>query len=174
MLERDPNEVLMLNKSCEVTTPLVGFLDVLESLTKKKHHQLLMLTLSLSVKEFWLPVIEQSLLTKEHNEVLEYPQVINVMNEDAGDGKKGKDKGGAKKKKNESEYKKGLRPVLWLTPDFPLKTEEVLPLLDILTNKVKGVRRLRELLTTKLPTGTFPVKGWAKKPNPKIQTDIIG
>ncbi|WZZ50659.1 hypothetical protein YC2023_050766 [Brassica napus] len=27
-----------------------------------------------------LPVIEQSLLTKEHNEVFEYPQVINVMN----------------------------------------------------------------------------------------------
>ncbi|KAF8105553.1 hypothetical protein N665_0157s0127 [Sinapis alba] len=78
--------------------------------------------------------------------------------EDAGEGKKGKDKGGAKKKKNESEYKKGLRPVLWLTPDFPLKTEELLPLLDILANKVKAVRRLRELLTTKLPTGTFPVK----------------
>ncbi|ESQ32322.1 hypothetical protein EUTSA_v10003783mg [Eutrema salsugineum] len=78
--------------------------------------------------------------------------------EDAGDGKKGKDKAGTKKKKSESEYKKGLRPVLWLTPDFPLKTEELLPLLDILANKVKAVRRLRELLTTKLPTGTFPVK----------------
>ncbi|RID59700.1 hypothetical protein BRARA_F02914, partial [Brassica rapa] len=82
----------------------------------------------------------------------------NNSKEDAGDGKKGKDKGGAKKKKNESEYKKGLRPVLWLTPDFPLKTEELLPLLDILANKVKAVRRLRELLTTKLPAGTFPVK----------------
>ncbi|KAI5063040.1 hypothetical protein GOP47_0021587 [Adiantum capillus-veneris] len=58
----------------------------------------------------------------------------------------------------ESEYKKGLRPVLWLTPNFPLKTEELLPLLDILANKVKAVRRLRELLTTKLPAGTFPVK----------------
>eukprot|EP00250_Pteridium_aquilinum_P011817 c20325_g2_i1 orf=670-2697(+) len=58
----------------------------------------------------------------------------------------------------ESEYKKGLRPVLWLTPTFPLKTEEMLPLLDILANKVKAVRRLRELLTTKLPPGTFPVK----------------
>ncbi|KAK1283450.1 hypothetical protein QJS10_CPB21g00092 [Acorus calamus] len=83
--------------------------------------------------------------------------------------KKGKEKGGGKKKKkggnvvgesnkHESEYKKGLRPVLWLTPDFPLKTDELLPLLDILANKVKAVRRLRELLTTKLPTGTFPVK----------------
>lgn len=59
---------------------------------------------------------------------------------------------------SESEYKKGLRPILWLTPDFPLKTEELLPLLDILANKVKAVRRLRELLTTKLPPGTFPVK----------------
>lgn len=58
----------------------------------------------------------------------------------------------------ESEYKKGLRPILWLSPNFPLQTEELLPLLDILANKVKAVRRLRELLTTKLPMGTFPVK----------------
>ncbi|XP_077250762.1 uncharacterized protein LOC143890096 [Tasmannia lanceolata] len=85
--------------------------------------------------------------------------------EDVGDTKKGKEKGNKKKKagatsesKHESEYKKGLRPVLWLTPDFPLTTDELLPLLDILANKVKAVRRLRELLTTKLPHGTFPVK----------------
>ncbi|KAK9146178.1 hypothetical protein Sjap_006081 [Stephania japonica] len=58
----------------------------------------------------------------------------------------------------ESEYKKGLRPVLWLSPDFPLKVEEFLPLLDILANKVKAIRRLRELLTTKLRPGTFPVQ----------------
>ncbi|XP_010243968.1 PREDICTED: ankyrin repeat domain-containing protein 13B-like [Nelumbo nucifera] len=58
----------------------------------------------------------------------------------------------------ESEYKKGLRPTLWLSPNFPLQTEELLPLLDILANKVKAIRRLRELLTTKLPPGTFPVK----------------
>ncbi|KAL1350481.1 hypothetical protein AAHE18_06G027300 [Arachis hypogaea] len=88
------------------------------------------------------------------------------LKEDSGDTRKGKDKSNKKKKKkgtaaeskNESEYKKGLRPVLWLTPDFPLKTDELLPLLDILANKVKAVRRLRELLTTKLPLGTFPVK----------------
>jgi hypothetical protein len=86
--------------------------------------------------------------------------------EEIGDPKKNKDKSSKKKKKkgvtveakHGSEYKKGLRPVLWLTPDFPLKTEELLPLLDILANKVKAVRRLRELLTTKLPPGTFPVK----------------
>lgn len=86
--------------------------------------------------------------------------------EDSMDSRKGKEKGSKKKKKkgatgetkHESEYKKGLRPVLWLTPDFPLKTDELLPLLDILANKVKAVRRLRELLTTKLPHGTFPVK----------------
>ncbi|KAJ6820078.1 ankyrin repeat domain-containing protein 13C-like [Iris pallida] len=87
--------------------------------------------------------------------------------DDAGDVKKGKEKSSGKKKKNgvtgdsskhESEYKKGLRPVLWLTPDFPLKTDELLPLLDVLANKVKAIRRLRELLTTKLPQGTFPVK----------------
>ncbi|XP_058101320.1 uncharacterized protein LOC131245710 isoform X2 [Magnolia sinica] len=58
----------------------------------------------------------------------------------------------------ESEYKKGLRPILWLSPNFPLQTEELLPLLDIIANKVKAIRRLRELLTTKLPPGTFPVK----------------
>lgn len=58
----------------------------------------------------------------------------------------------------ENEYKKGLRPILWLSPNFPLQTDELLPLLDILANKVKAVRRLRELLTTKLPMGTFPVK----------------
>ncbi|KAM7466135.1 hypothetical protein LguiB_013697 [Lonicera macranthoides] len=58
----------------------------------------------------------------------------------------------------ENEYKKGLRPILWLSPNFPLRTEELLPLLDILANKVKAIRRLRELLTTKLPMGTFPVK----------------
>ncbi|OMO53051.1 hypothetical protein CCACVL1_28915 [Corchorus capsularis] len=58
----------------------------------------------------------------------------------------------------ENEYKKGLRPILWLSPNFPLQTDELLPLLDILANKVKAIRRLRELLTTKLPAGTFPVK----------------
>ncbi|KAK4752400.1 hypothetical protein SAY87_021198 [Trapa incisa] len=58
----------------------------------------------------------------------------------------------------ENEYKKGLRPILWLSPHFPLQTEELLPLLDILASKVKAIRRLRELLTTKLPMGTFPVK----------------
>ncbi|KAM7256281.1 hypothetical protein ACFE04_012022 [Oxalis oulophora] len=58
----------------------------------------------------------------------------------------------------ENEYKKGLRPILWLSLDFPLQTEELLPLLDILANKVKAIRRLREMLTTKLPAGTFPVK----------------
>ncbi|XP_021738043.1 ankyrin repeat domain-containing protein 13A-like [Chenopodium quinoa] len=91
---------------------------------------------------------------------------IDSLKDDASDPKKGKDKNNKKKKKkgptseskHESEYKKGLRPVLWLTPDFPLTTEELLPLLDILANKVKAVRRLRELLTTKLPSGTFPVK----------------
>lgn len=63
-----------------------------------------------------------------------------------------------KESHRESEYKKGLRPILWLSPNFPLRTEELLPLLDILANKVKAIRRLRELLTTKLPPGTFPVK----------------
>ncbi|XP_028782932.1 LOW QUALITY PROTEIN: ankyrin repeat domain-containing protein 13C-like [Neltuma alba] len=58
----------------------------------------------------------------------------------------------------EKEYVRSLRPSVWLTDQFPLKTEELLPLLDILANKVKAVRRMRELLTTKFPPGTFPVK----------------
>ncbi|WOL06194.1 ankyrin repeat domain-containing protein 13C-A-like [Canna indica] len=69
------------------------------------------------------------------------------------------------------EFKKFLRPILWLSPDFPLGTEELLPLLDILAHKVKAIRRLRELLTTKLPSGSFPVKAsasswsqWIKAP----------
>lgn len=62
----------------------------------------------------------------------------------------------------EKEYVKTLRPSVWLTENFPLQTEELLPLLDILANKVKAVRRMRELLTTKFPQGTFPVKVRAK------------
>ncbi|KAG6386902.1 hypothetical protein SASPL_152079 [Salvia splendens] len=58
----------------------------------------------------------------------------------------------------EKEFAKSLRPTVWLTEQFPLKTEEVLPLLDILSNKIKTVRRMRELLTTTLPPSTFPVK----------------
>ncbi|XP_008789428.1 uncharacterized protein LOC103706929 isoform X1 [Phoenix dactylifera] len=92
-------------------------------------------------------------------------QKTELTKEESGDTKKGKEKGRKKRSestgdfnRHESEYKKGLRPVLWLTPDFPLKTDELLPLLDVLANKVKAVRRLRELLTTKLPQGTFPVK----------------
>ncbi|KAG6532235.1 ankyrin repeat domain-containing protein 13C-like [Zingiber officinale] len=61
-------------------------------------------------------------------------------------------------RKKEKEMVKSLLPVVWLTEDFPLKLEELMPLLDILANKVKAVRRLRELLTTKFPPGTFPVK----------------
>ncbi|KAI3809330.1 hypothetical protein L1987_25301 [Smallanthus sonchifolius] len=94
------------------------------------------------------------------------PSSETASDDNNGESKKAKDKSLKKKKKkgsatdpkHESEYKKGLRPVLWLTPDFPLKTDELVPLLDILANKVKAIRRLRELLTTKLPTGTFPVK----------------
>ncbi|XP_027104604.2 uncharacterized protein [Coffea arabica] len=114
------------------------------------------------VKKFSKLAPEDSKLrpNESHRSTSEFPR------EDAGEIKKSKDKSNKKKKKkgaaseskNESEYKKGLRPVLWLTPDFPLKTEELLPLLDILANKVKAIRRLRELLTTKLPTGTFPAK----------------
>jgi hypothetical protein len=63
-----------------------------------------------------------------------------------------------KEENGDSEYKRGMMPALWLSPNFPLKIEEFLPLLDILAEKVKAVRRVRELLTTKLPKDTFPVK----------------
>ena len=66
--------------------------------------------------------------------------------------------GSHKEENGESEFKRGVMPVLWLSPNFPLKIEEFLPLLDILAEKVKAVRRVRELLTTKLPKETFPVK----------------
>ncbi|KAF8051890.1 hypothetical protein N665_1657s0010, partial [Sinapis alba] len=60
---------------------------------------------------------------------------------------------------NEKEtVKKSLSPSVWLTNDFPLKTEELLPLLDILAIDVEAVRRMKELLTVKFPAGTFPVK----------------
>ncbi|KAF7837337.1 ankyrin repeat domain-containing protein 13C-like [Senna tora] len=58
----------------------------------------------------------------------------------------------------ENGVKRGMRPTLWLTPDFPLDIEELLPLLDILADKVKAVRRLRELINTRVPKGIFPVK----------------
>ncbi|XP_073299058.1 uncharacterized protein [Primulina huaijiensis] len=58
----------------------------------------------------------------------------------------------------EKEYAKNIRPMFWLTEQFPLKTEELLPLLDILAHKVKAIRRMREVLMTTFPPGTFPVK----------------
>ncbi|XP_009110695.1 ankyrin repeat domain-containing protein 13B [Brassica rapa] len=56
------------------------------------------------------------------------------------------------------ETVKSLSPLVWLTDDFPLTTEELLPVLDILAINVEAVRRMKELLTVKFPPGTFPVK----------------
>ncbi|CAF2108412.1 BnaC08g15050D [Brassica napus] len=58
----------------------------------------------------------------------------------------------------EKETVKSLSPSVWLTNDFPLTTEELLPVLDILAINVEAVRRMTELLTVKFPAGTFPVK----------------
>lgn len=71
----------------------------------------------------------------------------------------------------DKEYTKSLRPTVWLTEQFPLKTEELMPLLDILANKIKAVKRMREVLLTTFPSGTFPVKVTVKNklskfPNP--------
>ncbi|KAF6165584.1 hypothetical protein GIB67_022755 [Kingdonia uniflora] len=82
---------------------------------------------------------------------MDYQRLSSELKEDMADDKKGKDKSSKKKKmngatsesKHESEYKKGFRPVLWLRRDFPLQTEELLPLLDILANKVKATFILR-------------------------------
>ncbi|CAO2824574.1 unnamed protein product [Amaranthus hypochondriacus] len=81
-----------------------------------------------------------------------------VRGDEAQRGKDKKASSSGKDASQENEYKKGLRPILWLSSEFPLRIEELLPLLDILANKVKAIRRLRDLLTTKLPMGTFPVK----------------
>ncbi|KAK7355359.1 hypothetical protein VNO80_14614 [Phaseolus coccineus] len=58
----------------------------------------------------------------------------------------------------ENQYKRGMMPALWLSQNFPLTIDELLPMLDILAERLKAVRRLRELLTTKLPKETFPVR----------------
>ncbi|KAK6154644.1 hypothetical protein DH2020_008892 [Rehmannia glutinosa] len=58
----------------------------------------------------------------------------------------------------DEEFTKIIRPTVWLTEQFPLKTEELLPFLDIYASKMKPVRRMREVLTTTFPPGTFPVK----------------
>ncbi|KAJ0236140.1 hypothetical protein HA466_0261330 [Hirschfeldia incana] len=86
--------------------------------------------------------------------------VESVVRDSSSSSKASTSEGSSKRKEGskENEYKKGLRPILWLSERFPLQTKELLPLLDILANKVKAVRRLRELMTTKLPSGTFPVK----------------
>ncbi|CAG7899918.1 unnamed protein product [Brassica rapa] len=60
--------------------------------------------------------------------------------------------------KGKEKTVKSLSPSVWLTDDFPLTTEELLPVLDILAINVEAVRRMKELLTVKFPAGTFPVK----------------
>ncbi|KAK7344648.1 hypothetical protein VNO77_14526 [Canavalia gladiata] len=86
---------------------------------------------------------------KEHHKG---KKVTNSASVDSANGNKKEDENG------DSEYKKGMMPALWLSENFPLHIEELLPMLDILAEKVKAVRRLRELLTTKLPKETFPVR----------------
>ncbi|XP_047947944.1 ankyrin repeat domain-containing protein 13B-like [Salvia hispanica] len=62
------------------------------------------------------------------------------------------------KKVEEAAFKKNLRPMLWLTEQFPLETEELHRLLDILSKKLTAVKRMREVLKTTFPPRTFPVK----------------
>ncbi|XP_047964981.1 ankyrin repeat domain-containing protein 13B-like [Salvia hispanica] len=58
----------------------------------------------------------------------------------------------------EAAFKKNLRPMLWLTEKFPLETDELHRLLDILSKKLTAVKRMREVLKTTFPPRTFPVK----------------
>lgn len=60
--------------------------------------------------------------------------------------------------KEEGEVRKGLKPMLWLSKDFPLNLGEVLPLLELLSNKVKAVQRIKEVLQGTIPEGMVPVK----------------
>ncbi|KAK6915324.1 Ankyrin repeat [Dillenia turbinata] len=83
--------------------------------------------------------------------------------EEMGNDKKGhkkekKSKGKGSGLKNVKEFKISLKPVLWLTSDFPLKTDELLPLLEVLGDGLRTARRLKEFLASKVPHGTFPVK----------------
>ena len=57
--------------------------------------------------------------------------------------------------------------MLWLTPDFPLKTDELLPLLDILANKVKAIRcretgEAKVILTAMCGHGHFDLPAYEK------------
>ncbi|KAL8462703.1 hypothetical protein ACS0TY_033647 [Phlomoides rotata] len=58
----------------------------------------------------------------------------------------------------ETELSASLRPMVWLTQQFPLMVEDFHRLLDILSRKIKAVRRVKEVLKTTFPPGTFPVK----------------
>eukprot|EP00271_Cylindrocystis_brebissonii_P007231 TRINITY_DN2052_c0_g1_i1.p1 TRINITY_DN2052_c0_g1~~TRINITY_DN2052_c0_g1_i1.p1 ORF type:complete len:766 (+),score=199.88 TRINITY_DN2052_c0_g1_i1:261-2558(+) len=75
----------------------------------------------------------------------------------AKDGEEGKETDGVEKKED-NEMRRGVKPQLWLTEEFPLEMAELMPLLDLMANKVKAVQRVKELLMTKLPNGTVPVK----------------
>ncbi|XP_057794947.1 uncharacterized protein LOC131011166 [Salvia miltiorrhiza] len=70
----------------------------------------------------------------------------------------GEPPGEESQKAQEPAFKKNLRPMLWLTEQFPLETEELHRLLDILSKKLTAVKRMREVLLTTFPPRTFPVK----------------
>jgi len=52
-----------------------------------------------------------------------------------------------------------LNTQLWMVPNFPLKMQEILPVLEILAMKDKLVEKLNGVLTNKeIPNGHFPLK----------------
>lgn len=136
---------MSVGKNGETKRKKKGWLD---GLTKRdiKHERRDSLCVEDQVSDF----IGDLASTSRNNKPGRHSRTFSTVNPGNGNRKKDVNR--------ENEYKKGLRPTLWLSPNFPLQIEELLPLLDILASKVKAIRRLRELLTTKLPMGTFPVK----------------
>lgn len=94
-----------------------------------------------------------------HNVVLTFRECKLPMAAAAAEPPRDADKQGTQPPKaEETAFKKNLRPMLWLTEEFPLETEELHRLLDILSKKLTAVKRMREVLQTTFPPRTFPVK----------------
>mmetsp|Transcript_44404 Transcript_44404/g.72291 ORF Transcript_44404/g.72291 Transcript_44404/m.72291 type:complete len:711 (+) Transcript_44404:125-2257(+) len=59
-----------------------------------------------------------------------------------------------------TEFKRKMKASVWLTDEFPLLVNNLLPVFDILTqvSSNKYITKVKEILTLKFPPGLFPVK----------------
>jgi len=57
-----------------------------------------------------------------------------------------------------SEKTKTYRGTVWLSPDFPRKVEELVPIFEILAPTQKHFDKLNKFISLKMPTDGFPVK----------------